>query len=162
MSAWFAETPFDDWLAAIRGAADPNEHARLLFEAWAYARLDDHPDAGGGGIPWDRRVGRIFAELEDEVYWGVVEYEPRLRRLIRTEDPKLDALVEKIYRDVRRRVGPAQYLREVRDEMRKVAWPTRPEVVRYSIIVTATVVVYTAFIGGADYGLRYVAEWFYT
>ena len=33
------------------------------------------------------------------------------------------------------RVGPAQYLREVRDEMRKVAWPKRDEVVRYSIVV---------------------------
>ena len=61
----------------------------------------------------------------------------------------------------RERVGPAQYLREVRDEMRKVAWPSRPEVVRYSIIVTLTVVVYTAFVGGIDFGLRYVAEWFY-
>ena len=59
------------------------------------------------------------------------------------------------------RVGPRQYLKEVRDEMRKVAWPTRPEVVRYSIIVTATVVVYTAFVGGLDYGLQYVADWFY-
>ena len=59
------------------------------------------------------------------------------------------------------RVGPAQYLREVRDEMRKVAWPSRPEVVRYSIIVTATVVVYTAFVGGLDFGLQYVADWFY-
>jgi preprotein translocase subunit SecE len=61
----------------------------------------------------------------------------------------------------RERVGPVQYLREVRDEMRKVAWPTRPEVVRYSIIVTATVVVYTAFVGGIDFGLQYVADWFY-
>lgn len=60
------------------------------------------------------------------------------------------------------RVGPAQYLREVRDEMRKVAWPGRPEVVRYSIIVTATIAVYTAFIGGLDYGLRQLADWFYT
>ncbi len=59
------------------------------------------------------------------------------------------------------RVGPAQYLREVREELRKVAWPTRPEVVRYSIIVTATIVVYTAFIGGIDYGMQYVADWFY-
>ncbi len=59
------------------------------------------------------------------------------------------------------RVGPAQYLREVRDEMRKVAWPTRPEVVRYSTIVTVTVIVYTAFVGGLDYGLQYVADWFY-
>lgn len=62
----------------------------------------------------------------------------------------------------RERVGPAQYLREVRDEMRKVAWPTRPEVVRYSIIVTTTVVVYTAFVGGLDYGLQYAADWFYS
>jgi preprotein translocase subunit SecE len=63
---------------------------------------------------------------------------------------------------VRTRVGPAQYLREVRDEMRKVAWPNRPEVVRYSIIVTATVVVYTAFIGGIDLGFKYISDWFYT
>ncbi len=61
----------------------------------------------------------------------------------------------------RDRVGPAQYLREVRDEMRKVAWPGRPEVVRYSIIVTATVIVYTAYVGGLDIGLQYVADWFY-
>ena len=60
------------------------------------------------------------------------------------------------------RVGPAQYLREVRDEMRKVAWPTRPEVVRYSIIVTATVVVYTAYVGGLDYALQHAADWFYS
>ena len=49
------------------------------------------------------------------------------------------------------RVGPAQYLREVRDEMRKVAWPKWPEVIRYSIIVIVTVVVYTAFVGGLDF-----------
>jgi preprotein translocase subunit SecE len=59
------------------------------------------------------------------------------------------------------RVGPVQYLREVREELRKVAWPTRPEVVRYSIIVTATIVVYTAFIGGIDYAMQYLADWFY-
>ena len=38
------------------------------------------------------------------------------------------------------RVGPRQYLREVRDEMRKVAWPKQPEVKRYSIIVIITVI----------------------
>src|SRR5215211_2235221 len=61
----------------------------------------------------------------------------------------------------RERVGPAQYLREVRDEMRKVAWPTRPEVVRYSIIVTVCVMVYMVFVAGVDFGLSQVAEWFY-
>ena len=59
------------------------------------------------------------------------------------------------------RVGPVQYLREVRDEMRKVAWPGRPEVIRYSIIVTVCVLVYMTFVGGIDYGLSHVADWFY-
>ena len=61
----------------------------------------------------------------------------------------------------RDRVGPAQYLREVRDEMRKVAWPTRPEVVRYSIIVTVCVIVYMVYVGVIDYGMAHFADWFY-
>jgi preprotein translocase subunit SecE len=61
----------------------------------------------------------------------------------------------------RERVGPAQYLREVRDEMRKVAWPTRPEVVRYSIIVTACVIVYMVYVGLIDYGMAHFSSWFY-
>ena len=61
----------------------------------------------------------------------------------------------------RERVGPVQYLREVRDEMRKVAWPTRPEVVRYSIIVTVCVIVYMLYVGVIDYGMAHFSEWFY-
>ena len=60
------------------------------------------------------------------------------------------------------RVTPAQYLREVRDEMRKVAWPKRPEVTRYSIVVIITVVAYTALVGGLDYAFGKVGEWFYS
>ena len=61
----------------------------------------------------------------------------------------------------RERTGPRQYLREVRDEMRKVAWPRRPEVQRYSMIVIITVVIYTAFVGGIDYLMSLVTGWFY-
>ncbi len=61
----------------------------------------------------------------------------------------------------RERVGPVQYLREVRDEMRKVAWPERPEVVRYSLIVTACVIVYMVYVGLLDFGLAHLADWFY-
>jgi preprotein translocase subunit SecE len=61
----------------------------------------------------------------------------------------------------RERVGPVQYLREVRDEMRKVAWPTRPEVVRYSIIVTVCVIAYMLYVGVIDYGMAHFADWFY-
>lgn len=59
------------------------------------------------------------------------------------------------------RVGPRQYLREVREEMRKVAWPKRPEVTRYSIVVIITVIVYTALVGGADYVFGELSQWFY-
>jgi preprotein translocase subunit SecE len=62
----------------------------------------------------------------------------------------------------RDRVGPRQYLREVRDEMRKVAWPRRPEVVRYSIIVLVTLVIYGAYVGFVDLGMSRIADWFYT
>jgi preprotein translocase subunit SecE len=59
------------------------------------------------------------------------------------------------------RVGVLQYLREVREEMRKVAWPKRPEVTRYSIVVVITVVFLTALVGGFDYLFGQLSEWFY-
>ena len=51
----------------------------------------------------------------------------------------------------RERVGPAQFVREVRGELRKVAWPTRDEVARYSFIVLFTLVILTALIFGLDW-----------
>lgn len=49
------------------------------------------------------------------------------------------------------RVGPVQFVREVRGELRKVAWPTRPEVVNYSIVVLVTVVALTLLIFAIDF-----------
>ena len=62
----------------------------------------------------------------------------------------------------RERVGPGQYLREVRDELRKVAWPHRAEVARYSLIVTVMVILYTAYVGALALGLSKIANWFYS
>ena len=59
------------------------------------------------------------------------------------------------------RTGPSQYLREVRDEMRKVAWPKWPEVRRFSIIVLITVIIYTAFTGGLDALFGILSGWLY-
>ena len=52
------------------------------------------------------------------------------------------------------RTSPAQFLREVRGEMRKVAWPTRSEVINYSIIVLFTVVILTTYIALLDTAFR--------
>ena len=52
-----------------------------------------------------------------------------------------------------KRATPVEFLKEVRGELRKVAWPTRAEVINYSIIVLVAVVVLTAFIAAVDYGV---------
>jgi len=49
------------------------------------------------------------------------------------------------------RTSPTQFLSEVRGELRKVAWPTRTEVINSTIIVLIAVVVMTTLIFGADY-----------
>jgi preprotein translocase subunit SecE len=59
------------------------------------------------------------------------------------------------------RVGPVQYVNEVRDEMRKVAWPKWPEIKRMSIIVLVTVILYTAYIGGLDSLFGLLSGWLY-
>jgi preprotein translocase subunit SecE len=51
----------------------------------------------------------------------------------------------------RERVGPRQYLGEVKGELRKVAWPTRQEVINSTIIVLIAVTVLTSLIFGYDY-----------
>jgi preprotein translocase subunit SecE len=53
-------------------------------------------------------------------------------------------------RPTEERTSPAQFLREVRGELRKVAWPTRSEVINYSIIVLFTVVILTTYIALLD------------
>ena len=52
-----------------------------------------------------------------------------------------------------KRATPVEFLREVRGELRKVAWPTRSEIINYSIIVLVAVVVLTSFIALVDYGV---------
>ena len=50
----------------------------------------------------------------------------------------------------RKRTGTRQFLREVRQELTKVQWPTRRELISYSIVVLVTITVLTAFVFGLD------------
>jgi preprotein translocase subunit SecE len=49
------------------------------------------------------------------------------------------------------RTKPAEFLREVRSELRKVAWPTRDETINYSIIVFVALAVLMVLIGVLDW-----------
>lgn len=49
------------------------------------------------------------------------------------------------------RATPRQYISEVGTELRRVSWPTRSEVINYTIVVLVTLAVVTALIAGLDY-----------
>lgn len=46
------------------------------------------------------------------------------------------------------RIG--RYFREVRSELRKVVWPTRQELITYTVVVLVVVAVVSAFLGIVD------------
>jgi preprotein translocase subunit SecE len=48
------------------------------------------------------------------------------------------------------RTGARQFLKEVRQELKKVIWPTRQELITYTIVVLVTVTVMTTFVFGLD------------
>jgi preprotein translocase subunit SecE len=49
------------------------------------------------------------------------------------------------------RTSPVQFIREVRGELRKVAWPTRPEVLNYSVVVLFTLIILISLIFMLDF-----------
>ena len=89
------------------------------------------------------------------------EQKRNLRRMGALDEKGAPTRVQRQAAPKRERVTPAQYIGEVRDEMRKVAWPKRDEVVRYSIVVIITVVVYAAMIGGFDALFTFLASRLY-
>ena len=51
----------------------------------------------------------------------------------------------------RKRTGMRQFFKEVRAELRKVNWPTRRELMSYTVVVLVSVIVLTSFVFGLDY-----------
>jgi len=52
----------------------------------------------------------------------------------------------------RDRTTPSLFLRQVVAELRKVIWPTRKELVTYTIVALTFVIVMTAIVTSLDYG----------
>ena len=61
----------------------------------------------------------------------------------------------------RERTSPRQFIREMWAELRKVAWPTRAEVINYSSVVLVFLVVFTAFVSLIDWGLAKAVLWLF-
>jgi len=53
---------------------------------------------------------------------------------------------------------PVNFLREVQDELKKVVWPSRDEVIRLTVVVILISVGVGLFLGGADFILTKIFE----
>ena len=54
----------------------------------------------------------------------------------------------------------SQFLKEVRQEVRKVTWPTRAETIRYSVMVIVASLIVAMYLGGVDYIVANLLERF--
>jgi preprotein translocase subunit SecE len=56
----------------------------------------------------------------------------------------------------------ARFLSDVKAEMSKVSWPTRPELINSTMIVAVVSVLFTIFIFSADYILSWIMRFLMT
>ncbi len=56
------------------------------------------------------------------------------------------------------RVSIRQFLSEVRAEMKRVTWPTRQEVISYTLVVIITVLLVGGIVALADYVFTYLVK----
>jgi len=64
-------------------------------------------------------------------------------------------------RPAEKRIKAGEYLRQVRAELRKVAWPTRKEVIHYSTIVLVALLLLTGIIFGLDFSFGKAVIWLF-
>ncbi|MDO8583267.1 MAG: preprotein translocase subunit SecE [bacterium] len=48
-------------------------------------------------------------------------------------------------------ISPAAFLRETKDELKKVAWPSKQEVIRLTFVVITVSLAVGIFLGGLDF-----------
>jgi preprotein translocase subunit SecE len=60
------------------------------------------------------------------------------------------------------RTTPFQYLRDVQGELSRVAWPSRAQLVSYSLVVLITLVIMVSMIFGLSIGFRDMANYLLT
>ena len=56
------------------------------------------------------------------------------------------------------RANPIAYIRQVAEELRKVIWPTRNQMVTYTVVVLLFLIFMTALVSGVDFGAGKLVE----
>ena len=73
------------------------------------------------------------------------------RRAARRAAQRAERVEATSHLPTRERTGPGQFLKEVRQELRKVNWPSRDEVISYTAVVLVTTAALTAITWGVDW-----------
>ncbi len=74
-----------------------------------------------------------------------------MKRMMKKREGAADRLRRPTVAPKGKRTRPVTFVREVRGELARVAWPTRPEVVTYTLVVIVTVAFFMIVIGAIDY-----------
>lgn len=54
--------------------------------------------------------------------------------------------------------SPVAFLKETRDELKKVVWPTRQEIIRLTFVVITVSLIVGLFLGGLDFLFTKILE----
>ncbi|HEY5104411.1 MAG TPA: preprotein translocase subunit SecE, partial [Acidimicrobiales bacterium] len=57
---------------------------------------------------------------------------------------------------------PREFFRQIREEMRQVSWPTRPEVINYTTIVLFVLIFMSSLIFGLGFGFAKFVSFLFT
>ncbi|GAA1759464.1 MULTISPECIES: preprotein translocase subunit SecE [Streptomonospora] len=61
----------------------------------------------------------------------------------------------------KRRTGPVTFTKQVVGELRKVRWPTRRELITYTIVVIVFVLIMVGYVSLLDFGFGEAVTWLY-
>ncbi|MFC9971233.1 preprotein translocase subunit SecE [Spirillospora sp. NPDC127200] len=61
-----------------------------------------------------------------------------------------------------KRTSPVLFVRQIIAELRKVIWPTRSELVTYTMAALVFVLIMIAIVSGLDWGLQKGVFWLFT
>ncbi|MDE3008886.1 MAG: preprotein translocase subunit SecE [Acidobacteriota bacterium] len=70
--------------------------------------------------------------------------------------------VQDVQRRKSERTKPREFIKQIRDELRQVAWPTRPEVINYTTIVLFVLIFMTLLIFGLGAGFSKFVTFLFT
>ena len=74
-----------------------------------------------------------------------------MKRMMKRNEGSADRLRRPAPNARKPRTSPWMFIKEVRGELARVTWPTRQEVVTYSVVVVVTVAFFMVVIAGIDY-----------